>query len=147
MCIRDRLSASFVAIFGQSIEDLRKCQLLQVNRDAYATLLQERASVNATYRNARVDQAAVNSMPINGVPAQILECACAVPEADRYKATRTGPGSIRDPLDLAADHDDASDELSDVDPGEKGAADGNNKETDSAAVSYTHLTLPTIYSV
>ena len=71
-------------------------------------------------------------MPLNGVPPQILDCACPVPGADRYKSTRTGPGSIRDPLDLAADQDDASDELSDVDPGEECAADGSNNEADSA---------------
>ena len=50
-----QLSASFVAIFGQSIDDLEKCQLLLVDRDAYTTLLRERASVNATYANTRVD--------------------------------------------------------------------------------------------
>ena len=128
----EQLSASFVAIFGQSSEDLRKCQLLHVNRDAYVALLQERASYNATYANARVDQTAISSMPISGVPAQILDCACPVPGADRYQSTRIGPGSIRDPLDLAADQDNASDELSDVDPGEECAADGNNNEADSA---------------
>ena len=125
-----QLSTSFVAIFGQSIEDLQKCQLLIVNRDAYATLLQERALVNATYANARVDQPAVSSMPIDGVPAQILECACAIPESDRYKSTRMGPGSIRDPLDLAAEKDDASDELSDADNIEEGGSDaGETAET------------------
>ena len=33
---------------------------------------------------------------------------------------------------MAADQDDASDELSDVDPGEECAADGNNNEADNA---------------
>jgi hypothetical protein len=127
------------AIFGQSIEDLRKCQLLRVNRDAYATLLQERALHNATYANARVDQAAVSSLPIDGVPEQILECACALPESDRYKSTRLGPGSIRDPLTLAAEQDDASDELSDVDNiGEGASTEDIGEAAETAASDHTN---------
>ena len=49
------LSNSFVAIFGQSPEDLRKCQTLVVHRKAYSTLVKERARVNPTYYDVRVD--------------------------------------------------------------------------------------------
>ena len=86
---------------------------------------------NAAYATVRVDQAALNSMPVNGVPNQILECACAMREADRYKSTRSGPGTIRDPLDVAADPDDASDEFSDVDPGDN-SDDDCQKKNDTA---------------
>ena len=33
-----------------------------------------------------------------------------MPEVDRYKPTRTGPGTIRDPLEVADPPDDVSDE-------------------------------------
>ena len=36
-----------------------------------------------------------------------------MPEVDRYTATRRGPGTIRDPLEVAQPDDDVSDELSD----------------------------------
>ena len=136
----EQLSASFVAVFGQSIEDLRKCQLLHVNRDAYVALQQERSLVNATYGTVRVDQAALKSMPVNGVPSQILDCACKMQEADLYKSTRSGPGTIRDPLDVAADPDDASDEFSDVDPGEKSHDECQEKQeqTDHSAEQAEH---------
>lgn len=40
------LSNSFVAFLGQSKEDLSKCQLLTVSRDAYRTLAEDRIRVN-----------------------------------------------------------------------------------------------------
>ena len=96
-------------------------------RDAYVALQQERSLVNAAYATVLLDQAALESMPVNGVPNQILDCACAMREADRYKSTRSGPGTIRDPLDVAADPDDASDEFSDGDPGENSHGDCQEK--------------------
>ena len=104
------LSTSFVAIFGQSVDDLRKCQLLHVDRDAYETLVKERNKVNPIYANVKIDEVAISAFPENGIPNVIKECACPLPECDRYNATREGPGTIRDPLDAAKDQDDASDE-------------------------------------
>jgi hypothetical protein len=104
------LSTSFVAIFGQSVDDLRKCQLLHVDRDAYETLVKERKKVNPIYANVKIDEAAISAFPENGIPNVIKECACPLPECDRYNATREGPGTIRDPLDATKDKDDASDE-------------------------------------
>ena len=49
----------------------------------------------------------------NGVPSQLVECAVQMPEVDKYTATRSGPGTIRDPLDTAHEDDDAFDEISD----------------------------------
>ena len=41
------LKDSFAVIFGQDSGDLRKCQLLTVQREAYRCLATERARVNA----------------------------------------------------------------------------------------------------
>jgi hypothetical protein len=115
------LKDSFVVIFGQNADDLRKCQLLTVQRDAYKALAAERARVNAIFAEVPLDQAAVNALPINGVPQQLLDCAVQMPEVEQYRAMRPGPGTIRDPLDAVCPSDDASDELADVDDDEHAA--------------------------
>jgi hypothetical protein len=108
------LSDSFVVVFGQSIEDLSKCQLLTVSRQEYKTLAQERIRVNSSFARTRLDEEMVDALPENGVPQQFAECAVQMPEVDRYSATRSGPGTIRDPLGAAHEDTDASDEISDV---------------------------------
>ena len=110
-----QLSNTFVAIFGNSIDDLRKCQLLNVKRDDYKVLVEERRNTNIAFQAIRVDEVAVEELPQDGVPTQILECAVHMPESDRYQASRPGPGSLRDPLDATAAPDDAEDELSETD--------------------------------
>ncbi len=117
------LSDSFVAVFGQSKEDLSKCQLLTVSRDAYRTLAEERARVNNAFARIPIDRQMVDALPENGVPQQFIECAVQMPEAERYTATRSGPGTIRDPLDAAQPDDDVSDELSDASGNECGTED------------------------
>ena len=49
-----QLSEHFVVIFGQSAEDLRKCQLLTVRRDSYKTLVEERRRSNAVFAEVPV---------------------------------------------------------------------------------------------
>ena len=120
-----QLSDHFVVIFGQSAEDLRKCQLLTVRRDSYKTLVDERCRTNPIFAEVRVSSTAVDALPTEGVPSQIAECAVHVPEADKYKATRAGPGSLRDPMDAPDAQDDASDELD--------ADEDENKDAPSSA--------------
>ena len=127
------LKDSFVVIFGQNADDLRKCQLLTVQRDAYKALAAERARDNAIFAEVPLDQAAVNALPINGVPQQLLDCAVQMPEVEQYRATRPGPGTIRDPLDAACPSDDASDELADVDDDEHAAHPPDEAAPTSAA--------------
>ena len=123
------LKDSFVVIFGQNVDDLRKCQLLTVQREVYKALAAERARVNVIFADVPLDQAAVSALPLNGVPQQLLDCAVQMPEVDRYRATRSGPGTIRDPLDATCPVDDASDELSVDDDDDDHAA----KPADEAA--------------
>ena len=130
------LKDSFVVIFGQNANDLRKCHLLTVQRDAYKALAAERARVNAIFAEVPLDQAAMNALPINGVPQQLLDCAIQMSEVDEYKATRQGPGTIRDPSDAACPSDDASDEHVDDDEQEANPAD--EAAPASSAQSSTH---------
>ena len=107
-----QLAKTFVAVFGQNKEDLAKCQLLTVSRHAYRTLAEERLRVNSCFGRKRLDHQAVDALPENGVPQQFIDCGAQMPEVDRYRSTRSGPGTIRDPLDAAKEDDNASDELS-----------------------------------
>ena len=93
-------------------EDLAKCQLLTVSRHAYRTLAEERLRVNSWFGRKILDHQAVDALPENGVPQQFIDCGAQMPEVDRYRSTRCGPGTIRDPLDAAKEDDNASDELS-----------------------------------
>ena len=119
------LSDSFVAVFGQDKEDLTKCQVLTVSRSAYKTLVEERVRVNAAFARTVIDQQAVESLPENGVPQQLIDCGVQMLEVDKYTATRCGPGTMRDPLDKTQEDDDASDEISD--------ASSNGDHTEDAA--------------
>ena len=83
-----------------------------MNRNAYKTLLEERLRVNSAFACAIVNQQAVGALPEDGVPSQLVECAIQMPEVDKFTATRSGPGTIRDPLDAAHEDDDAFDEIS-----------------------------------
>ena len=108
-------------------EDLAKCQLLTVSRHAYRTLAEERLRVNSCFGRKILDQQAVDALPENGVPQQFIDCGAQMPEVDRYKSTRCGPGTIRDPLDAAKEDDNASDELSEK-SGDECAADAQDGE-------------------
>ena len=61
------LKDSFVVIFVQIADDLRKCHLLNVQREVYKALALERARVNAIFTEVPVDLAAVSALPLNGV--------------------------------------------------------------------------------
>ena len=88
------LSDSFVAVFGRNKEELSKCQVLTVSRNAYKTLLEERVRVNSAFACITIDEQAVQSLPENGVPQQLIECGIQMAEVDKYTATRCGPGTI-----------------------------------------------------
>ena len=62
-----------MAVFGQDKEDLSKCQLLTVRRNDYKTLVEERVLVNSAFVRTTIDQQAVESLPENGVPQQLME--------------------------------------------------------------------------
>ena len=77
----------------------------------------------------------MDSLPGNVAPPQLIACAAQMPEADRYKATRCGPGTVRDPLDTAREDDDASNESSGESSNEgvdEGGEEPVSKNLDSA---------------
>ncbi|CAK0869013.1 unnamed protein product, partial [Prorocentrum cordatum] len=116
-----RLKDSIVVIFGQDTDDLRKCQLLTAQREAYKALAAQRARVDAIFAEIPVGQAAVNALPLNGVPRQFLDCAAQMPEVERCGATRSGLGTVRHPSGAARPEGDVSDELSESDGDERAA--------------------------
>ena len=72
------------------------------------------------------------------MPQQFLDCAIQMPEADRYTATRSGPGTIRDPLHDAADADDASDELGEESEKEDCANNGDEQSVGARAEQHVN---------
>ena len=108
------LSDSFVVVFGQSKEDLSKCQLLTVSRNEYRILAEERCRVNAAFGRTAIDRQKVDALPEQGVPQQFLDCAVRMPEVETYSATRRGPGTIRDPMEAANPDDDRRRWVSDL---------------------------------
>ena len=100
--------------------------------------------VNSAFGRKTIDRRAVESLPENGVPQQLLECGVQMLEVDKYKPTRCGPGTVRDPLDATGADDDASDEISDVSSNDchTDAADGaslNSAGQPAAKKSDLHL--------
>ena len=85
-----------------------------MSRDVYKTLAEERLRVNSAFGRTVIDKEMVHALPQNGVPQQFMECSVQMPEIERYAATRSGPGTIRDPLQASHEDDDASDEISDA---------------------------------
>ena len=126
---------NFVALFGPSHNDLSKCQILRVHREAYSTLVRERARENPTYHDAHIDEDAVAAFPEYGVPKQIMECGCPLPGIEKYQATREGPGSIRDPMDATKDQDDAEEEDISDNEHEEGTACGAEQPEDGTSKS------------
>ena len=82
--------------------------------NAYKILVEERLRVNSAFGRTTIDPQAVETLPENGVPEQLIECGVQMREVDNYAATRCGPGTMRDPLDATREDDDASDEISDA---------------------------------
>ena len=134
-----QLSQSFVAVFGQDKEDLSKCQVLTVNREAYRILVQERVRVNSAFVNTVIDEEAVERLPEHGVPQQLIECGVQMKEVDRYAATRCGPGTVRDPLEATAEADAASDEGSEA-PSDD--ADAGQPAADAAELHLNQFETP-----
>ena len=96
-----------------------------MSRDAYKTLAEERIRINSAFGRIPIDREMVSALPEHGAPQEFLECAVHMPEVERYTATRRGPGTIRDPLDVAQSDDDASDELGDESSNERLAKEGS----------------------
>ena len=139
-----QLSDSFVVVFGQDEKDLSKCQLLTVSRSAYKTLAEERVRVNSAFVRTTIDQQAVDRLPENGVPQQLIECGVQMAEVDKYVPTRCGPGTTRDPLDVTREDDDASDEISDASSNDSHAEDADKglpSSVDEGASKQSNLQL------
>ena len=66
-------------MFGRYSNDLRKCQMLTVERETYRRLVNERAQVNPIFSEVRLEEAAIDKLPAQGVPQQFFEGAARMP--------------------------------------------------------------------
>ena len=61
--------------------------------------VEECLRVNSAFGRTTIDPQAVETLPENGVPQQLIECGVQMRVVDKHTATRCGPGTMRDPLD------------------------------------------------
>ena len=114
---------SLVVLFAKSINDVRGAQALMVDKAKYLECLRLRKRVCAEFADVLVDEAAIAAWPAAGVPAAIMACAQALPEAASLRAREDGPGRVR-----GAVH--AREDALGVDAEEEAVADEEEQEED-----------------
>ena len=73
---------SLVVVFTKSIDEVRHCKALVVNRTQYLDLLQLRSQFRDAFANVEIDlSTAFTDTPDNGVPESFLQHAVGLPEA------------------------------------------------------------------
>jgi len=107
------LGENFVCLFGTSIEEVHKCQILQVNRQDYIDLAHERKQCNPYFGEVCIDEQLIQTLPAHGVPPQILANASRIPEVATFEATSVGPGTLPSVIDAPAQQPDNAAEDSD----------------------------------
>ena len=110
---------SLVVLFAKSINDVRGAQAFMVDKAKYLECLRLRKRVCAEFADVLVDEAAIAAWPAAGVPAPIMACAQALPEAASLRAREDGPGRVRgavhareDALGVDAEEEAVADERS-----------------------------------
>ena len=100
------LGENFACLFGTSIEEVHKCQILQVHRQDYIDLAHERQRCNPYFQEVRIDDTEIETLPPHGVPPQILANATRIPEVATFQATSVGPGTLPSVIDAPAQQSD-----------------------------------------
>ena len=101
----------FVVIYGKSIEDVTKSQVLKVQRSAYEELLAVRTVTNEAFAEVTRDEAAIDRLPADGVPEQLINCAVRMDEADKFQVSRPGPATRPQDCGTGGDSDAEEEEV------------------------------------
>ena len=109
----NKLLDTLVIVFCKSVDEVRKCKALTVNRSQYIECLQLRKKVCPAFFDVNVAVAELGQLPENGVPEAFVEHAIGLPEA-KFLGRQDGPGDL--PMQQQTDADMISD--SDEDQGE-----------------------------
>ena len=90
---------SFSIVFCRSVEDVRHCKALTVNKSEYLECLKIRKKICPIFSSVHIDMdAADKDLPENGVPRAFVEAAVSLPEAESLHTVMPGPASRGDPL-------------------------------------------------
>ena len=106
----------FVVIYGKSIEDVAKSQVLKVQRSAYEELLAVRTVTNEAFAELPRDETAIAQLPEDGVPQQFIDCAVHMDESDKFQVSRPGPATRPHDCGTGGDSDAEEEEVARDDP-------------------------------
>ena len=105
------LSEGMVVLFCKSIDDVSRAQMLVVNRQQYRTMVEHRRRVCPVFADLSVDQHAMDQLPENAVPDELLQSAQFMPEATKVRTTMQGPAN-RIPMFCRQEREDSPPESS-----------------------------------
>ena len=102
------VSERLVVLYCRSVADVRKAQVLMLEREPYKRCLELRRRVCPAFSSIVVCADAAEKLPESGVPQQFVEAAVCVPEISTIKTTMEGPAS-RISECSSRNHDESSD--------------------------------------
>ena len=113
------LTENFVVLFTTSRQDVRKAKMLHVPREQYLRCARLRTEVCEAFADAIVsEEAALESLPEQGVPEAFVEGALEVREAEHFKPSMLGPATMRIPDAAAEGEVEARQETEEVNTGD-----------------------------
>ena len=129
------LTENFVVLFTTSRQDVRKAKMLHVPREQYLRCARLRTEVCEAFADAIVsEEAALESLPEQGVPEAFVEGALEVREAEHFKPSMLGPATMRIPDAAAEGEVEARQETEEVNTGD----DEDHCEDTHGAVAQEH---------
>ena len=116
------LTDALVVLFCKSTDDVRRAQMLVVERERYRFLVQHRQKVCPVFANVTLDHKAISALPDAAVPQFIVEAAQHVPEIEKVRTTIQGPASRIPIFSRQAEPESESDVSADEKPASSGDA-------------------------
>ena len=89
----NKLLDTLVIVFCKSVDEVRACKALTVNRHHYLECLQIRKNICPAFFDVKIDNDAVKDLPLNAVPDFFIQHAVHVPETE-YIQKMDGPGDV-----------------------------------------------------
>ena len=82
-----------VIVFTRSVEEVKTCKALTVNRAEFVDCLRLRKKHCPVFFDTDIDQDAVQKLPVEGVPNEFIEHAIHLPEST-FLQRMQGPGDL-----------------------------------------------------
>ena len=120
---RENIADSFVELFTTSKQDVKNAPMLEVPREEYMRCARLRAKICDAFADVNLsDEAALQNLPVEGVPDASVEKALEVQEAEHFKPNFAGPASMTTPDAADQEEVEAQPEPADAIPEESGSS-------------------------